>query len=42
MNTGLTNLLIKTLVIHPWDPIILFAGTSGGGIFKIDQKANKR
>ena len=32
-NSGLTNLNIRSLVIHPQNPDILYAGTQGG-LFK--------
>jgi hypothetical protein len=33
-NTGLTNLDIRALAIHPAAPATIYAGTNGGGVFK--------
>jgi hypothetical protein len=35
-STGLTEEVVFTLAVHPTNQDILYAGTSGGGIFKID------
>jgi photosystem II stability/assembly factor-like uncharacterized protein len=34
VNTGLTNLLVRTLAVDPANPMTVYAGTSGSGIFK--------
>ena len=32
-NTGLTNLRVRALLINPDNPDVIYAGTSGGGVF---------
>jgi hypothetical protein len=34
VNTGLTNLIVEALAMDPSDPQTVYAGTSGGGLFK--------
>ena len=34
MNTGVTDLEIRALAIHPATPTVVYAGTDGGGVFK--------
>ena len=36
-NTGLTNLNVRALAIDPVMPSILYAGTDGNGVFKLQQ-----
>src|SRR2546427_771586 len=34
VTTGLTNLIVRNLAIHPQIPATIYAGTSGGGVFQ--------
>ena len=39
LNTGLTNTGVHALAIDPMEPRRVYAGTSGGGVFVIEQGA---
>src|SRR5262249_44078347 len=39
LNTGLTNTSVEALAINPSAPTIVYAGTEGGGVFRIRQVA---
>ena len=41
MNTGLTSTDVYALAINPQTPDTLYAGTYGGGVFKIQQKRDE-